>query len=227
MDTKTNYLLPVTIVIAGLILAIAIYMVRMGDNPGATKGDPSLVRAVDTTDHIIGSPDAPVKIIEYSDIDCQYCKQFQAVMAQLMTEYGPDGQVAWVYRHFPILSAHPNSGTHAEAAECVASLGGNVAFFQFIESLQQSSGQFAPSGYPGVVESLGISVEAFTTCLEGEEFEERVALDFENALLAGGSGTPYTIILVEGAEPTPITGALPYENMKEVIEHALDKVRTE
>lgn len=223
---KNQYLLPVAIIIAGLVLAVAVYMVRVADNPGVKGGDPDLVRPVDASDHIVGNPNAPVKIVEYSDIDCQYCKQFQAVMAQIMTEYGANGEVAWVYRHFPVLSAHANSGKHAEAAECVASLGGDTAFFQFIDALQQSSGsgQFLPSGYGAVVESLGLSTSAFATCIEGDEFEARVAQDFDNALLSGGSGAPYTIVLIEGAKSVPITGALPYESMKEVIETALSKV---
>ncbi len=230
MDQKNPYLLPVAIIIAGAILAGAIYLVRTGGVIATPMGDTSLTRPVDDTDRVVGSPDAPVMIVEYSDIDCAYCKDFQAVLEQLMAEYGPGGQVAWTYRHFPVLSLHPNAALHAEAAECAGSLGGTNAFFRFIGALQQAApdiNQFSPSGYEGVVTSLGLSVADFNSCVQSDRFVGKVTSDFENAVDAGGTGTPYTVILIEGSEPLSITGAIPYAAMKEVIDQALTKVTTE
>src|SRR3546814_2871400 len=69
----------------------------------------------------MGSPDASVKVIEFSDFECPFCKGFHRTMGQVMEEYGQDGKVAWVYRHFPIDSIHSKARKEAQASECARS----------------------------------------------------------------------------------------------------------
>ena len=229
MQERYPYLLPLAIVIAGAILAVTIYVVRVGNDPVVAEGDAGLVRPLSTVDHIIGSPEAPVIIVEYSDIDCEYCKNYQATLAELMREYAPSGQVAWVYRHFPLISSHANAATHAEAAECAAELGGPEAFWQAIDRMQQAapgSAQFSPGDYDTLAPGLGIDPVAFDECIRSGRFTERVTMDFENAIEAGAVGTPHTVVLIEGSEPISIKGALPYQTLKQVIDTALSRVVT-
>lgn len=226
MHQKDSLLLPVAILIAGIVLAVAIYIVRSAE-PVTPLEFVGSIRPVSTDDHVIGNPDAPVVIVLYSDIDCAYCKDFQATLTQLMSDYAEGGHVALVYRHFPVINIHQYAAEHAEAAECVAELGGGSSFFRFIDILQQTApgnNEFHPDGYPSVVESLGLSPTAFDECQKSNRFVERVTLDFENAVDAGGEAAPYSVILVQGSASIPITGALPYETMKKVIDQALDKV---
>lgn len=84
------------------------------------------VPPVDATDHIFGDANAPVTIIEYSDYECPYCKSFHTTLTQLVTE--SNGSVSWVYRHWPI---HTNSFEKLVAAECVAKIKGNDAFWKY------------------------------------------------------------------------------------------------
>ncbi len=227
MDKNPNFL-PVIIVAAGIIIALAVFYVRSSAII-PPKGDVSLIRPVTTSDHLLGNPEADVLLVEYSDIDCEYCKGFQESMEQIMADYGPNGKVAWVYRHFPLIEAHPNAAAHAEAAECVASLGGNDLFFRFIDLLHQKAPgatQFDPSGYPEVVKSLGLSLDDFDGCLAGTAFEKRVADDYDNALAAGAAGAPYSVIFIKGHEPVPVSGSLPYAALKKVIDAALEKAAT-
>jgi len=79
-------------------------------------------------DHIMGNPDAPVLIVEYSDLECPYCKRFGATMKEIMAE--SNGQVAWVYRHWIV---HPGALPKAGAAECVTKLKGNDAFWKYVD----------------------------------------------------------------------------------------------
>lgn len=88
------------------------------------------VPPVDANDHIVGNPSAPITIIEYSDFECPYCKAFQATLKQVVTE--SNGSVAWVYRHWPI---HQNSFEKLVAAECVAKIKGNDAFWKYSDLL--------------------------------------------------------------------------------------------
>ncbi|HYD93671.1 MAG TPA: thioredoxin domain-containing protein [Candidatus Paceibacterota bacterium] len=222
---RSTFLVPIAIVIAGLLISVGIFYARGGNNP-VPNGNPENVRPVSPEDHLIGNPDAPVIIVEYSDIDCAYCKEFQATLTQLMADHAQTGDVAWVYRHLPLVNAHPYAAEHAEAAECVAEQGGNVLFFRFIDALQENapgSFQSNPEDYLSIVESLGVSSASFSECLQSDRMIDRVTKDFDNAIEAGANGTPYSVVLVRGSDPIPLSGALPYETMKRVLEEALSR----
>lgn len=223
MQEKSSLLVPISILIAGALLSVAVYVVRVAEEESPLEFVGS-IRPVSPEDHMVGNPDAPVTVVLYSDIDCAYCKDFQATLSELMTEYAAVGTVSLVYRHFPVININQYSAEHAEAAECVAELAGDTLFFRFIDALQQATpgnDEFDPSGYGNVVGGLGISTSDFETCMESDRHVERVTLDFENAVAAGGEAAPYAVVLVKGGEPIPITGALPYSTMKEVIDRAL------
>jgi protein-disulfide isomerase len=88
------------------------------------------VPPVTAEDHIIGSPNAQIVIIEYSDYECPFCKSFQPTLKQIVAE--SNSNVAWVYRHWPI---HQGSFAKLVAAECVAKLKGNDAFWKYTDLL--------------------------------------------------------------------------------------------
>jgi len=88
------------------------------------------VSPVNENDHILGSATAPITIIEYSDYECPYCKNFQTTLNKIVTE--SNGSVSWVYRHWPI---HQNSMSKLVAAECVAQIKGNEAFWKYSDLL--------------------------------------------------------------------------------------------
>lgn len=83
-------------------------------------------------DHIIGDPNAPIVIVEFSDLECPYCKKFDKTMKEVVAE--SDGKVAWIYRHW-IVHTQPgqNALPKAGAAECVAKLKGNDAFWKYVD----------------------------------------------------------------------------------------------
>ena len=91
------------------------------------------VPAITADDRYLGNINADVVIIEYSDIDCPFCKRFHPTMERIAQEYG--SKIAWVYRHFPLDSLHPEARTKAEATECVAQLAGNEVFWRYLKTL--------------------------------------------------------------------------------------------
>jgi len=228
LRTSPAWALPLAIVLAGVIVAGATYTVHVRQQIAKKSGDPSVVRPVTPLgDHILGNPTARIMVVEYGDIDSAPTKDFNAVMEQLMTEYGAKGDVAWVFRHFPILALHTNAAAHASAAECVASLGSPDAFWRFIDSIAVNApgtDEFNPKNYPLLLPGLGVSKEAFTTCIADGTFEDRVQADYTNAILAGATGSPYIVLLVKGERPIPISGALPYTSMKKILDGYLEKL---
>jgi protein-disulfide isomerase len=224
--TAKDLAIPLAIVFAGLILAVAIYVVRIR-HAVVAGGDPEAVRPVTPADHLIGNPSAPITIIEYGDIDSSYTKTFQLTMEQLMTEYAEGGKVAWVYRHFPLADSHPNAAAHALAAECAASLSVPTTFFRFIDAMQAAApgdAEFNPAGYPAILAELGIDQPAFEKCMTAGTFTKRIHDDYDNALASGATASPFIVVLMPGQKPAPINGALPYRAMKKLIDESIAKL---
>lgn len=118
----------------------------------ALKGDKGSAKialdSVTEKDHIAGNPQADLIIIEYSDPECPFCKRFHETMVQAMDEYGKQGKVAWVYRHFPLDAIHSKARHEAEAIECAGELGGNDKFWEYVNTLYKitpSNNQLDPT----------------------------------------------------------------------------------
>src|SRR3989344_436551 len=103
-------------------------ILKDGRNPVTVQ-----IKPVTSDDHIIGSLDAKIIIIEYSDLDCPFCKVFHNTMHQVIEKNGKD--VAWVYRHYPIPQLHPNAFKKAEETECAWEQKGNDAFWKYTDKL--------------------------------------------------------------------------------------------
>ncbi|PJE64354.1 MAG: disulfide bond formation protein DsbA [Candidatus Ryanbacteria bacterium CG10_big_fil_rev_8_21_14_0_10_43_42] len=236
-ESHNPYVIPLSIIVAGVLIAGAIMYAGDGGgfvaqtdttnpkdgtesgNEQAVTGD---VKSVTGEDHILGNPDAPIKLVEYSDLECPFCSRFHATMKQVMDEYGKDGQVAWVYRHFPLSQIHPSANEAAQASECANELGGNDGFWAYIDEvfLRQDQG-LSTSMLLAVAEDIGLDRPAFESCLSSGTYAESVQRSFEDARTAGGTGTPYTVVVVDGDTFTPINGALPFAQVSSVIESAL------
>jgi protein-disulfide isomerase len=227
--------LPFSIIIAGLLIAGGIYLngriTRM--NPTVTQQQKlksqnlsDVVRTIDANDHILGSASARVLVVEYSDTECPYCKNFHATMNSIMQDYGKDGKVAWVYRHYPIVSLHSKSPKEAEATECAGSLGGNSKFWEFINKLYEttpSNNGLDPKELTNIAKVVGLSSSAFDTCLNSGEFTPRVNADVNNAHEIGINGTPYSVIIdTKTNQYYPIEGAYPYAQVKSAIDLILN-----
>jgi protein-disulfide isomerase len=227
---KSNYTIPIAIVLGGIILAIAVYVSGTGSLslPGnlADSGNPTLVRPVGINDHILGNPAAKVMIVEYSDFDCEYCKGFDDTLRQIIASEGADGDIAWVYRQFPLTEIHPNAMKHAEATECVADVAGNEAFWKF-SAILFASQPIDPSQYGTYAKKAGVSGDAFASCFAAAatRVDARIKADRKNALDIGAQGTPYSLILVAGKPPVVISGAHPYEEVRLLVEEALTGVQ--
>lgn len=231
---STSFAIPVAIVIAGALIAGAVYLGQRGDASGVTsqaeaeRENAQLAASLESMapitneDHVRGNPDAPVKIVEYSDTECPFCKRFHPTMQQAIQEY--DGKVAWIYRHFPLDSIHPKADKEAEATECAAELGGNDAFWRYVDRLFEvtpSNNNLDPAELPKIAQFVGLDVAKFNSCLASGKYTQRVEDDYQNALATGGNGTPWSIVVTKSGKKYPLSGAQPYDAVKQLIEIAL------
>lgn len=223
---RGNVAIAVAIVVAGAIIAAALYF-ALGQSDGTgqlpTDGEPTVpIAGVQAGDHIVGNPDAKVVIVEFSDTECPFCQQYHETLKQITSEYDPS-EVAWVYRHFPLAQLHPKAPKEAEATECAAELAGNDGFWAYTNRLFEitpSNNGLDLDQLPEIAEYAGIDRAAFEACLASGDMVERVEADYNEAIAAGGRGTPHNIILV-GDQQIPIEGGQPYDVMKQIIDQLL------
>lgn len=191
---------------------------------GPKNGSPALVRPVDSNDHIFGNPSARVIIVEYADYDCDFCKDLHTTLHRVITERGANGQVAWVYRQFPLTELHPNAQKHAQAAECVALTAGNDAFWKFSDAMFANQ-PTDPSRYGALAQSAGAPTQAFQECYVNAESKvnARIAADRANALAAGARGTPYSIVIADGKAPIVMDGAYTEDAVNLILDQVLPR----
>lgn len=240
MEQKTFLTAPVAILIAGAVIAVAIvYSVGkfsgpsspINEEPIENTADLEKLRPISAQDHILGNADAPVKIIEFSDTECPFCKRFHTTMQDVVKQY--DGKVAWAYRHFPLTQLHTKAFNEAKATECAAKLGGqpgseasHAAFWKYIDRLFEitpSNDGLDPAELPRIADAVGLDRDAFAKCLASNEMDKRINDDLENAIATGGNGTPWSILIAPDGKKYPINGAQPIEAIKQIIDLALKK----
>lgn len=224
-------LLPMSIVVAGLLIGGGVYLngkiAKEAPTPtqqleAKSKNLSTGLREIDANDHILGSPNARVLIVEYSDTECAFCKIFHSTLLSIMQEYGKEAKVAWVYRHFPIAELHKKAFREAQALECAGELGGNSKFWEYTNKLYEvtpSNDGLDPAELTKIAVQVGLSSESFNTCLDSGQYAPRVQADIDNAKELGAAGTPYSIVIDQKTgEHYPIEGAYPYTQLKSVID---------
>lgn len=227
-----NLFIPIAIVIAGALIAGALYMSNVsggraanaGPQPELPTGDLKQMKPISSEDHIRGNPNAPVKIVEYSDFECPFCKRFHDTMKQASTEYGD--QVAWIYRHFPLDQLHPvKARKEAVASECAAEQGGNDAFWKYTDrffELTPSNNQTdIDTVLPQIAKEIGLDTAKFASCLASTKYDVHIEDNVQDATATGGNGTPWSIVVTKSGKKYPLSGAQPYEAVKQLIDLAL------
>ena len=173
-------------------------------------------------DHIRGNKNAKVTLVEYSDFECPFCQRFHPVTQELLKTYGD--KIRLVYRHFP-LSFHANAQKEAEASECIAELGGNDAFWNYVDAIFERTTAngtgFALDKLGPLAAELGINQAEFQTCLDSNKYEQLVKDQIADGTTAGVSGTPSTFIINSKGESQLIVGAQPTETLKTAIDSSL------
>jgi protein-disulfide isomerase len=194
--------------------------VPAGDT-GPTVEQLGTMPEVTEADHIRGSLDAPIVLVEYSDLECPFCARFHPTMQQVMEEYGD--QVAWVYRHYP-LSFHPQAQPAAEASECIARDYGNDAFWDYADMVFERvnvNGSLTRDDIFNIAGELGYDQAAVESCVDNGETTELVTAQFNAGNSAGISGTPGTIIVTADGPQALVPGALPFDQVKIMIDQYL------
>lgn len=236
-NTNSSIAIPVAIVVGFALIAIAIFFsgtrtaptTKQAAQPAAERREVVDVRPVDSTDYIRGNPNAPIMIVEYSDYDCPFCKSFHDTMKRIMDEFGVNGQVAWVYRQYPIVQIHPNAPRISEAALCVGELAGQSGFWTFSDLVFSEREINAPTNMLRLNEfavTAGADSAEFETCLNSGRHKDRVNDTLAEGSAAGIQGTPHSVIIA-GDQRAPINGAQPYEVIRGIVQSLVGQIESQ
>ena len=229
MEKYKEYFTPVAILVMGAMISFSILAAEGGINLSFEKGKagdqaadepaPSgdTAPSVTANDYIRGNPNAPITIVEFSDFQCPFCRQFHPTVQQAFNEYGD--KVRWVYRHFPLTQIHPNAQPAAEASECVGEQKGSEGFWQFADAMFAQQERLGADFYREQAGQIGVNLTQFDTCVATRKYKDKVEAQMQEGMKLGVNGTPGTFV-----NAVPVRGALPYANFKAIIDVELARL---
>jgi protein-disulfide isomerase len=143
------------------------------------------VPVTENRDHIQGTADAAVTLVEYGDYECPYCGAAYPIIKEVQSRMG--ARLRFVFRNFPITTSHPHAEQAAEAAEAAASQG---RFWEMHDLLYENQRHLGEQDLSGYAEQLGLDVESFGNQLAEHVYAARVHEDFMSGVRSGVNGTP-------------------------------------
>ncbi|MDO8504924.1 MAG: thioredoxin domain-containing protein [Candidatus Liptonbacteria bacterium] len=233
---RRDWFLPASILVAALMISGSIvYLVKSGGvkpvagQPSANLGAGQAVlpsaNLADVTrlgdrDVIMGSPDAPVTIVEYADFQCPFCGRFYTgAAAQIREQYVKTNKVKMVYRDFAFLGAESTAA--AESAECAKDQGKFWAYHDVLYNAeiadgQENNGNLNRALFVKLAGDAGMDAAAFGACVDANKYSDVVKKAVADAQNFEVNSTP--TIFVGGEK---IMGAQPFNVFQTAIDKAL------
>jgi len=160
----------------------------------------------------IGTADAPVTIIEFSDFECPYCKRSVPILKEILAKY--PGKLKLVYRDFPGPN-HQQARSAAEAAQCAAEQG---RFWEYHDALFTRQSPVTGWNFLSIAEDLGLHQSPFDACMKENRYREEVLKDVRDGLKLGVTSTPTFFI-----NGRPLVGARPLADFQAIIDTLLNQ----
>lgn len=211
-----------TLAIVGVALIVTAFLIAQNNRPVGTILTPEPRAYSRSNGQSIGDPNAPVKIDEYSDFQCPYCRVFhEEAFPQIVRDYVDTGKVYFTFRNFPVVDggSATKESTHAAIASVCAGQQGK--FFEFHDLLfanqtGENIGDFSDGRLYAMAKIGGLEAAAFDQCYKNSASAAAVDADKAAGLQAGITSTPS--FLING---TPFLGAQPYAEFQKAIDAAL------
>jgi len=235
LSSSNNLSVPIAIVVAGFIITGAIIVTNQNPKTSLKEAGRQAVQILSDAnsptqpspeqptqkpvaefkitkdDHIRGDFNAPITLVEFSDFECPFCKRHFPTLNKILSDY--KGKVRLAYKHFP-LDFHPNAQKAAEASECASEQG---KFWEYHDKIfeNQASG-LSLDKFKQWAKDLGLDTQRFNACLDSGKYAKKVQADYQEGLRKGVNGTPVTFV-----NGQLVSGALPYESFKQIIDSIL------
>lgn len=195
-------------------LAALVVLVAAVATTDAPRAEP-LATADALADRVLGDPNAPITIIEYSSLTCPHCASFHAeTLGKLKEDYIDTGKVKLIYRDFPFDAV-------GLRAAMLARCSNPDRYFGFLDVLFKTQEKWSRDADPiGALRNMaklaGVTEEEFDACMANTELQDGIlARRIEAQQQFGVSSTP-TFIINDGAER--VVGARPIEEFRKILD---------
>lgn len=191
--------------------------------PAAPAADAKFKLVALPGDKVLGKPDAPVTLVEFTDLQCPFCRQFRTTSFELIKkEFIDTGKLRFISRDLPLPAIHPLAESAAKASRCAGDQG---KFWELRHAILVNNRALTPAIYQTLAQDLGMDIPAFAACIaDPKRHAADIAADKEAAAQARFNGTPGFIVgrtLPDGVEGLRIVGAVPYAEFEKRINQAL------
>lgn len=174
-----------------IIIAGIVYYFASGGNTEKSSSQ-TVIEGLNENDHIRGSKDSAVTIIEYSDFQCPACGNYYPIVKKMEEEFKDN--LAVVYRNFPLRQLHPNAQIAAQAAEAAGDQG---KFWEMHDLLFEKQNEWSSQNKAQVketlaqyAESLELNIDQFKTDLESKETQQKIDEDYDSGNKYNITATP-------------------------------------
>ncbi len=207
--------------------AIAKLELKLLQNQLPTKQAIEPVKVSIDNDPIIGNPDAPITIVEFSDFQCPFCARFNTqTLPLILEEYIEQGKVKLVFRDFPIQSIHPNALPASIAAECANDQNKfkemHDILFEKQNEWNRTEAVDALSMFSQYASEMQLDQGIFDACLTSGDHISEIKKDLDDGREYGITGTPGFFIGNDEIGYVELKGAQPFESFKKIIDAQLD-----
>jgi len=181
--------------------------------PAPPAGQQQITKATVSIEgaYTIGSKDAPLTMVEFTDFQCPFCQRFHVqTFAELKKNYIDTGKLRFVSRDLP-LDFHPNALQAAQAGRCAGEQG---QFWAMRDRMNSNPDKLDLASLAGFAQDLKLNVANFRSCIDSGKYKNAIHSDSQTAEKIGANGTPSFVLgksTPEGVEGELIIGAMPYE----------------
>ena len=172
---------------------------------------------IENNDPVLGDVGAEISIVEFSDFQCPFCERASTgTLADFKdSTYFIDGKVNLIYKQFPLTSIHSYAQKAAEASLCAYD---QKKFWEYHDLLFANQESLDDASLKSYAQQLGLDSAKFNTCLDSDEKESEVSKESQQAISAGGQGTPYFVIINTKTKDTKaVSGAVPFSQIESAI----------
>src|SRR5262249_4609722 len=169
---------------------------------------------------MLGSKDAPITMVEFTDYQCPFCQRFHVTtFTELKKQYIDTGKMRFYSRDLP-LDFHPNAMRAAEAARCAKDQG---RFWELRDRMGANPDKLDLANLLAFASDLKMDEKSFKTCVESEKYKNAVQTDVMEAMKLGATGTPTFVVgksTPDGDDGELVVGALPFQVFEKKIKDA-------
>ena len=188
-------------------------------------GPPQAGRVTNLAGYVLGRPDAPLTMVEFTDLQCPFCRQFILTsFDEIKKNWIDTGKLRYISRDFP-LDFHALAMPAARAARCAGEQG---KFWEMRLGLMRNANLLTPDFITKTAGDLKLEAKPFSACAASTKYDAAIQAEMAEGTRLGVGGTPTFVMgrtTATAVEGPMMVGALPYAQFDAKLKALLGEAR--